>query len=236
LLKIDPKQKIVFAENSGWSMECIKEKLPKFDPNRLEFISFPPDLFDISRGKGYNELLLINLAIERSSFIQECGAFFKVTGRYPIFNIHYFIIQATKAINNGTELYCDIKDHQLFDLLHLGWCGHSADTRLFGVKTPYYNKNIGSHYTEVDDYNGPIIEGFFFQLIKNESKKGINKFTGDIGNGRIKCRFPKEPQFGGMEGSYIVAGLFSADQNSLTNKMKRLVGNGFRKLLPWIWI
>ena len=67
-------------------------------------------------------------------------------------------------------------------------------------------------------------------------KKGKNKFTGEVADGKIIARFSREPVFGGMEGSIVDAVSFSADQNSLKNKIKRLIGNGFRLFLPWIWI
>ena len=236
LFKSDPQQKIVFAENSGWPIEHIMEKLPKFDPSRLEFISLPSDLFDISRGKGYNELLLINKAIECSSFIQECGAFFKVTGRYPIFNLSYFIRQATSVIMNGMDMYCDVKDHCIFDMLHLNWCGHSADARIFAVTVLYFQQHIGCRYNELNDYYGLLLEGLLFQNVKQACETGVNRFTGIVGDGKIIARFTREPVFGGMEGSMIDAVSFSADQNSLKNKVKRMIGNGFRFFLPWIWI
>lgn len=236
LMSSDPQQKIVFAENSGWDLNRIKTALSEYDIDRVEFIALPKEAFDISRGKGYNELLLINLAIEKSATIQERGAFFKVTGRYPIYNVSRFINEASDAFGKGAEFYCDVKDHCIFDMLHLGWCGHSADARLFAVKVSYYQKHIGCWYHELNDYNGHLLEELLFQDVKRAYGKGRNRFTGVVADGIIIARFSREPVFGGMEGSMIDAVSFSADQNSLKNKIKRLIGNGFRLFLPWIWI
>lgn len=236
LMTSDPQQKIVFAENSGWDLNRLKTALSEYDIDRVEFISLPKEAFDILRGKGYNELLLINMAIEKSAAIQERGAFFKVTGRYPIFNLSYFIRKASDALGKGVEFYCDVKDHRIFDILHLGWCGHSADARLFAVKVSYYQKHIGCKYRELNDYDGHLLEGLLFRHIMEACKKGKNKFTGEVADGKIIARFSREPVFGGMEGSIVDAVSFSADQNSLKNKIKRLIGNGFRLFLPWIWI
>ena len=236
LLSSDPQQKIVFAENSGWDLNRLKTALSGYDIDRVEFIALPKEAFDISRGKGYNELLLINLAIEKSATIQERGAFFKVTGRYPIYNLSHFIRKASEALERGVAFYCDVKDHCIFDMLHLGWCGHSADARLFAVKVSYYQKHIGCKYRELNDYDGHLLEGLLFQDVKQAYGKGRNRFTGAEKKKKIIARFSREPVFGGMEGSMIDAVSFSADQNSLKNKIKRLIGNGFRLFLPWIWI
>lgn len=236
LMTSDPQQKIVFAENSGWDLNRLKTALSEYDINRVEFIALPKEAFDISRGKGYNELLLINMAIEKSAAIQERGAFFKVTGRYPIFNLSYFIRKASDALGKGVEFYCDVKDHRIFDLLQLGWCGHSVDARLFAVNVPYYQQHIGCRYQELNDYSGHLLEGLLFQDVKRAYGTGKNRFTGVVGNGKIMARFSREPVFGGLEGSMIDAVSFSADQNSLKSKIKRLAGNGFRVFFPWIWI
>lgn len=119
-----PDAKIVFAENSGWNLEDFARKLPEECRRRLgdvEFISLPIDLFDNSRGKGYNETIIMHEAVLRSKFIGEAGQFFKVTGRYPIYNLGYFLCKAEKALAKGCEIYCDIKDHKLYDWLGTGW-------------------------------------------------------------------------------------------------------------------
>lgn len=215
--------RIVFAENSDWDLEAIKSKLPQYDSTQIEFISVPSELFDISRGKGYNELLLINETLKRSLFIKESGAFFKVTGRYPIYNLKYFLNCASKQIyRNGVSLYADIKDHCLYDWLHLGWCGHSFECRLFGVENDYYQRQIAPLYVECNDYTGALLENILFKCVK-------------IGGGKINLRFKREPHFGGVEGSDINAVSFSKEQDSLKGKMKRFVGNVIRTFFPFFY-
>ena len=222
LLPQNENQRIVFAENSGWNMQRIIQKLPEYDKAKIEFISLKPEEFDISKGKGYNELLMINKAIEKSQFVKEAGAFFKVTGRYPIYNIGYFLKDASKRIyRDGIEFYCDIKDHKLYDWLRLGWCGHSFEARLWGVSTNFYLTHLAQLYKECDDYNDRLVEGVAFDFIKNNPTKNI------------ALRFKREPQFGGLEGSVIDAVSFSADHNSFKSKLKIFVGNTIRVLIPW---
>lgn len=216
------EQRIVFAENSGWDLHSLITKLPSFDHQQIEFISIPVEMFDISKGKGYNELLLINETLKRSSFIKESGAFFKVTGRYPIYNLGYFLECAGKRIyRDKMSLYADIKDHRLYDLLGLGWCGHAFECRLFGVENSYYLNNIAPLYVKCNDYTGDLIENILFNYVKR--------------GGKISLRFKREPHFGGIEGSDISTWTGTKEQDSLKGKFKRLVGNFFRKCMPWFW-
>jgi hypothetical protein len=217
--------KIVFVDNSGWNLDQIKKKLSNGDNSSLEFISLDPMLFDINKGKGYNELLLINLAIEQSLFIQESKAFLKVTGRYPIYNIKYFMDYASKLLlSKRKDLYIDIKDHRLYDWLRLGWCGHAADVRLFASTVSFYQKNIANRYKELNDYSGHLSEGLLYNIVKPL-----------IGKQNIVCRFRKEVHFGGLEGSNVKAVSFSKEQDSFKGKLKRYIGNFIRKFLPFFW-
>lgn len=93
--------KIVFVENSGWNLDSLKNKLPSYNPSEIEFVSLAPEDFDITRGKGYNEVLMINQAVSKSKFINSAEGFFKVTGRYPIYNIKHFIDNASQFIHRG---------------------------------------------------------------------------------------------------------------------------------------
>ena len=69
LMNKETQQTIVFAENSGYDLQRLRRLIPAFDEKRIEFLSFPPQDFDITRGKGYNEMLMINGAVMRSRLI-----------------------------------------------------------------------------------------------------------------------------------------------------------------------
>ncbi len=221
LIQKNDRYSIVFAENSGWDLQRIRRRMPVCDELRIEYIALPPDEFNVSKGKGYNELLLITKALERSELLKKAGGFFKVTGRYPIFNIRRFVDKASTFINEeGGDLYADVKDHSLFDWLRLGWCGHSFDCRLYGVRTDYYKSEIWPLYVKCDDDKGCFLEDVFFDFVKQ-------------GRGKISQRFDREPHFGGLEGSDIDAFSFCKEQDSLKGKTKRWVGNIIRVLMPW---
>lgn len=227
LLRKDNDQKIVFAENSGWDLENIKSKLPAYDDKRIEFISLSPEDFDVSRGKGYNDMLIINKVVEKSETIKHAGAFFKVTGRYPVYNMEYFLCKASKVIYGlDYDLYCDIKDHKLYDWLRLGWNGHSFECRMFGVKRNWYLTEMAPLYNDCYDFDTPThkrcaMETVLFKKVKN-------------GGGRFSTRFKREPHFGGLEGANnIHAFIFTKNQDSAKGKLKRFVGNMIRTFTPW---
>lgn len=219
----EEKQTIIFVDNSGWNLERIEQHVIPKKNVEIEYISLSPDIFDISKGKGYNELLLINKAIEQNDSIKKIGGFVKVTGRYPIYNIQFFLKRMNNYIlKRGGDLYIDIKDHKLYDWLHLGWCGHSACVVLFAVRTEFYKDKISERYTELNDYEGRLLEGLMFDIVKNNLK-----------DKRITTRFPREYHPGGLEGSNINAVSFSKSHNSFKGKTKRFIGNFIRIFLPF---
>lgn len=230
--------KLVFADNSGWDLSTFQNELAdifgqKIVKSYVEFVSLSPDLFDITKGKGYNELLMINHAVNRSFFIKEAGVFFKVTGRYPIFNIGTFIKGAIRAFDNGYDFYCDIKNHNLYRLIGLKWNSHSFEARLWGSKIEFYLNNIGNKYIECYDYDGRFVESVIFEHL-SAMTDNFHRFRDlPIGGGRMKVRFPREPRFGGLEGSSSSAASFSKDQQSFKSRLKIMIGNFFRIFTPW---
>ena len=223
LLPQRPEQKIVFAENSGWNLDRIKKKLPQSSLERIEFVALSYDEFDITKGKGYNEMLLINQTLLQSRFIREAKAFFKVTGRYPIFNIASFLKDAErKLLIQDYALYCDMKDHNLYKMLGLNWSAHAFECRLFGVNKAYYMEHMAPLYHNCDDEKGIYIEEVLFQFVKQRT-----------GGDKLSLRFRREPHMGGMEGSHVTVNSFTRQHDSWISKTKRYAGNIIRVCFPW---
>lgn len=217
-----PDQPLVFTDNSGWDLGRIKSALPEKYLRKIEFLSVGPDGFDISRGKGYNEVLLIERALERSVYLRESPGFLKVTGRYPVFNIGYFLDAASREIlEKGKALYIDIKDHDLYRKLGLGWSSRFADVRLFGVTRAFFLNYVVAEKYKLNDNEGKLFEGLMYNLIKPQ-----------MHNPQLVYRFDREPHFGGLEGSLIPAFSFAEKQNSFKSRFKRLTGNVLRKVAP----
>ncbi len=222
------ENKIIFVDNSGWDLKRIEKKV--VNPNKIdiEYISLPIEGFDISKGKGYNELLMMTKVLQSNKTIKEAGAFFKVTGRYPIYNALRFIKEAEYNIyKRDISIYCDVKKHNLYKILGLKWSARSCDVRLFGIENEFFNINIAPRIAELNDYNNTFyLEDLFYDVVMDYIEKDSSK---------VNCRFSREPHFGGLEGSDVKAISFSKNQDSFKAKVKRLIGNIFRIFLPKIW-
>lgn len=224
---------IVFAENSGWDLDAFKSKLPKdvTDLERVEFVSLDPKDFDVSMGKGYNELILINQAIERSASIRDVGAFMKVTGRYPIYNLGYYLQCAEHYLfDKGYDFYGDMKDHKVFDVLFpqntKKWNGHAAYTVLYATTVDFYKKQLGPKYVECYDYNYNFVENVWFKVLKPYRGRKVSK---------VHLRFGREPVCGGLQGSSAQTIAFSKSNQSLKSRIVRFIGNCIRIFMPWFW-
>jgi len=189
--------KLVFSDNSGWDLTQLKNDLTdsyslEVVEKNIEFISLAPELFDISKGKGYNELLMINLAVASSKFIKNSDAFFKVTGRYPIYNLGYFHKTALNAFNRQFDFYCDVKDHNLYKLLGLNWNSHSFEARLWAAKTDFYKRYIAPEYVNCNDYDGRFVESVLFdklnRLTGGFKSLNINDIWGGVLSDSVESR------------------------------------------------
>ena len=220
-------QKIVFAENSGWDICSLIQKLPRFNREQIEFISLDPNSFDNTRGKGYNEFLMINQVINLSTMIHASGGFLKVTGRYPVYNIEYYINIATKYLyEKGYSFYGDMKDHSLYDWLHTGWNGHAGYTVLFATTVENWVTNLGHRYVEMNDAKGCLAEDVMYDYMKPFRRRN---------NAGVCCRFRREPVCGGMQGSRLNTISFSKSNKSIKSRVMRFVGNCIRFFMPWFW-
>lgn len=227
ILSADAEQPLVFAENSGWDLKAMAAKLPPELARRIEWIAVDPSRCDISRGKGYNEILLIDSAVRQSSAIAAAGAFLKVTGRYPVFNLRYFLRSARDFLAAGGAFYGDMKDHRVFDWLRTGWNGHAAYTVLFGTTVDFWRRRLADSYQACNDYTDDLIENVWYRLLVGYRHKQSSD--------RVSLRFRREPVCGGVQGSNLAAITFAKSNRSLKSRCIRFVGNAIRLLTPWFW-
>lgn len=230
LLVNDEARKVVFVENSGWNITAFKSKIKNLPENQIEFVSLDPDDFDLARGKGYNELISINQAIDKSKTLQDADGFMKVTGRYPVYNLRHYLQEAEKFFAAGGRFYGDMKDHKLYDFLFphntAKWNGHAAYTVLFATTKEFYKARLGHLYSECNDYSGRWIECVWYDELKQY--RGKEKCG-------VRLRFNREPICGGMQGSSAQTVAFSKNNQSFKCRIMRLVGNGIRVFMPWFW-
>lgn len=104
--------KIVLVENSNYDLSpyFIDEIISK----RVEILFFDGNNYDKSLGKGYGELLILKYALAHSDFIKESNKILKITGRYKILNIDYFINYTNNIDKNHVALYV----HEDFSYCH----------------------------------------------------------------------------------------------------------------------
>ena len=217
---------LVFAENSGWSSGSIVNQLYKNDKVTVEYLSLALSDFVQEKGKSYNEMLLIDKAIEKSSSIKDNGCFFKVTGRFPIANLNVLVNEVYK-IGGGVKFYCDCKDHNLYDWLHIPINGHAGECRYYAVSLDFYNVYFKDKYTLMGIDTGVCVEQYFLDVIrKTKHLPGV------------KCRFRTQAHITGTGGHSLGKGwafFYSTDNDSTILKFKRGLRQLFRWVLPWWW-
>jgi hypothetical protein len=81
-------RKIIFVENSGWSLDRVQRAIENNPYNKeVELISLDCNDFARELGKGYGECLLIEKGLEQSSIINGVTHFAKITGRIHLTNL-----------------------------------------------------------------------------------------------------------------------------------------------------
>ncbi|MCI9843863.1 hypothetical protein [Flavobacterium pectinovorum] len=87
---------IVIVENT------LYEKGFDVDDKRVEYLTFDGNNYDKSLGKGYGEALIIEHALEKSTFLKNADYIIKITGRLQIKNI-VKIIKSLKLNSSRLE-------------------------------------------------------------------------------------------------------------------------------------
>ncbi len=218
---------LVFAENSGWNKKSILKKLHKAENVFIEYVELSPEDFDVAKGKGYNEMLLIDKATMVSTTIQSAGAFFKLTGRFPIRNLYSLLKEVEKRGGKEMNLYADCKDHKVYEWLHLPINGHAGECRYYAVSLDFWNEHMRGRYVELNDFTGLLIEDFFLKIMREVKKqRGVH------------CRFRTQAYFAGNGGHSLGTGpafFYSTNNDSVLMKLKRGLQQLLRWCLPWWW-
>lgn len=225
--KIGKKYPIVFVENSDISIEHWKEKYQ--DKLDMEILQFNPldkkksEGFDISKGKGYNEYLMISKGVLMSEKLKYCTHFLKITGRYAMLNICNVIQEVEKRAGNKV-FYDDVKDTKIYDIIGRKNTdsAHWADSRFFVASIPYYKQNMLDFYKQMNEYKGKNAESCLFDLYKEQK-----------GNSKFLFRFQTQVQFDGQCG--LVTANFSEEYNSPKARIKNFVRQLLRYVFPNIW-
>jgi hypothetical protein len=216
-------RKIIFVENSGWSLDRVKQAVEENPYNKqVEFISLNCNEFPRKLGKGYGECLLIEKGLEQSSLIKTVTHFAKITGRIYLQNMSNILTIAPVAY----DCLCDYKDHG-YIFKRLGTdksASPHCDTRFLVFSKSFYDKYIRlvhqKHREKYGENSNFYIETQFYQAIKNAETQA-----------KIISRFPIEPDFRGIAGHFG-----GKDYSSPPERTKFLIRSLLRKLTPWLHI
>jgi len=162
---------LVFAENSGWDLSRFKAIVPAPMSRKIEFLSVPTDDFVQERGKSYNEMLLINKALDASVLLSDGDPLFlKVTGRYPIINI-LGILRDVASVSQFVQV-C----YSVFPRIRTRTNRNQPpliETRRIAFRKSTWNRLFRDKYTLADNRTRVHFETIAFDVIKQfRSKPG----------------------------------------------------------------
>jgi hypothetical protein len=214
-------QQIVFAENSGWPLDRLREVSVSKNPHskQIEFLSFDCNHFHREKGKSYGELLLMEKALEESRLLQKSRYIGKMTGRNLLLNLTALL----ESMPTDFQLSCDIRDHNFYELLGMPDCGHHCESRFFVFTRSFYERHLQGTLDDLPFANGYMIEGLLYDLVKkNESTERVIK------------RFRIEPNFRGSAGHFMKGK--RKDYGSAGEILKRSIRSCSRRVAPWLHI
>jgi hypothetical protein len=215
-------KEIVFIENSGHDLGKFQELARQHPAVKTELISCDLNDFPRELGKSYGEMRLLDHVFDHSKFIAGHDAFIKVTGRFPILNFDKLLCEAERR--RPWELFCDTKDHPVYDWLGNGWNGHAADTRFFIVTKEFYRNHFYGCYKDLDDSRGLLVESFFFDVIQEECTKQP-----------IVRRFRTELELAGKAGHRQISIIGTNNYSGWLARGKRRIRQLGRWFFPWFW-
>ena len=244
--------KVVFAENSGWltlesNLTQISQNSQIFNDSadfvNVEFVDVSGPEYNQSRGKGYNETILLHKAVNASKFVQEAGCFFKITGRLKVLNIEKLLeevraierklsrnSQKTQISNckcNFLKFIADCKDHKVYEWLHMPINGHAGECRYWFASVEFFETMMWPRYNELNDYPPNICLAEDLMLDVCRKTRGIP---------RCRDRFRTQARISGKGGHHLGKGwsfFYSTDNDSLALKVKCGMRQVLRWVMPW---
>jgi hypothetical protein len=214
-------RKIIFVENSGWSLERVKQAVANNPHNKeVEFISLNCNDFPRRLGKGYAESLLLEKGLEESKLIHTVTHFAKLTGRIYLTNM----TELLTSVQQPYDCLCDYKDQgwRLKRLAGEKSASPHCDTRFLVFRKEFYTEYIKPLHQRHRERAGEsacfYLESQFYQAIKSAA-----------GSKTVISRFPIEPDFRGVAGHFGGKN-YSSSKERTKFKMRSLM----RKTTPWL--
>lgn len=238
--------KVVFAENSGWLTQ--EGNLTQISPStqilnegnicgyqelgirgNIEFVNVSGPEYDQSRGKGYNETILLHKAVNASKFVQEAGCFFKITGRLKVLNIDKLLgeVSGFKVQGSAFKFIADCKDHKVYEWLHMPINGHAGECRYWFASVEFFETMMWPRYNELNDYPPSICLAEDLMLDVCRRTRGVPG---------CRDRFRTQARISGKGGHNLGKGwsfFYSTDNDSLVLKIKCGLRQVLRWVMPW---
>lgn len=222
-------QTIVLAENSGYDLTQLAKLVRRAEGVEVEYLALGTEGFDQTRGKGYNETILLRMAAERSRAIAEAGCFFKITGRLKVLNIGAMLAECERRgrRKEGLQFLADCKDHRVYEWLRMPINGHAGECRYWFASRDFFLTEMAPRYAEMNDYSEPPV-------LAEDLMLDVCRRT----RGRRGCydRFRTQARISGKGGHDLGKGsrfFYSTDNDSLPLRIKSGLRQALRWLLPW---
>lgn len=221
--------KVVFAENSGSLNLVSSYRFQVSSIDNVEFVDVSGDEYDQSRGKGYNETILIHKAVQKSKFIREVGCFFKITGRLKLINVEKLIdeVSSFKIQVSSFSFLADCKDHKVYEWLHMPINGHVGECRYWFASVEFFESMMWPRYNELNDYPPNICLAEDLMLDVCRKTRGMEG---------CMDRFMTQARISGKGGHSLGKGwsfFYSTDNDSVALKTKCFLRQMLRWCMPW---
>ena len=161
---------IVLAENSGFSPEPFRRlaaaTLPPGLLDRVEFLFFPPDGFLPEKGKSYNEMRMVDMALERSSLVRPGDLVLKLTGRYPLWSLSGDLADlAAAAEKAGTPLAVGYWPWPRLRTRFNRGQMPLVDTRRIAFRASAWTESFGGAWRTADNDKGRYFESIAREIV-----------------------------------------------------------------------
>jgi len=150
---------IVFAENSGYTLDALKQVAATCNRyNRtIEFLQFPATQTPPTVHYGFSELEMIDNAYHHSKLIKNADYIIKVTGRL-------YFPRLSRLLNIVQPNHLFISDSRDFDLFNKSQ--HYAVTTIFVVQTGFYGTVLYNVKQQMGAGKFGLIEDLYFHILK----------------------------------------------------------------------
>lgn len=215
---------VVFAENSG-EMNAVIQLLPEEQTKQVEWVDVACEDYDQTKGKGYNEVILLRETVMKSERVRQARCFFKLTGRLQLLNIDALLDEClSRGAGKGLQFLADCKDHKVYEWLHMPINGHVGECRYWYASTGFFQKMMAPRINELNDFGD---QAFLAEDLMLDVCRKTRKETG------CHDRFRTQARISGKGGHDLGKGwsfFYSTDNDSVALKIKC----GLRQVLRWL--